>query len=557
MKFLFVVIACIGILFSLGCQSGRTVGVGYKTNSVSSNISLGKVDKVKDYLARNGNPNAKNNYGWSLLQDSAIHNKPEITKLLLKAGANPNLPDTIGRTPIFWAKSPEVVEALLNAGADVNVVDITGKTVLQLAQSKVVTYQKQTGAIWKQMISTQQSIIDVLKGGGLPDFLRYAKAGQLNELKTVLTGNIASQERDTNGNTAMHLAAAASHNGVVDYLLKKGYPTNVKNQAGKTPLDLVRDLKNKSAKLLSCADNKHCRSVAGFEVMLAKACDVKSSHQQCLKAVAKDTHGVFITSDISEKMAEYAFKNSCEKFSYLACKKFTDQFSNYTRVSDARQIIRDYIPKAQKAFDISCGENGTVNKCKDVVDRHPGLFEKESIELALLYLGQKCRLKENGWLYKSNQCQSGFAHGAGEAVNLAKNLSFKGRFEKGHRLKGKVYYQNQPMFDGTLTDGKPNGVGICFYKNEPEKCEYYEGKRVDVLYKQRIALADQERKIDAKLAEMKKMQQTQNNRINQMQSRSTVSRTNKSSPSVGQQIGDYALKKAGEKVMDSLFDKLF
>jgi len=44
----------------------------------------------------------------------------------------------------------------------------------------------------------------------------------------------------------------------------------------------------------------------------------------------------------------------------------------------------------------------------------------------------------------------------------------------------------------------------------------------------------------------------------QGQVRSQQSVTSKSDTGgVGQQIGDYALKKAGEKVMDKLFDSLF
>jgi len=276
-----------------------------------------------------------------------------------------------------------------------------------------------------------------------------------------------------------------------------------------------------------------------------------------MSATRKDIHGVFVSATITEKMAGFAFFNSCEKFSYAACSQFIRLYENSEKRREAEQMIASYIPKAQRMFVTACGENGSVINCKKLVNAHAGLFEQGKVESALLFLGQKCRLKESGWIYKGSRCQGGLAHGKGEAVNLAKNLRFKGRFENGQRLKGKVYYDNQPMFDGALSEGKPNGAGICFYNNEPEKCEYYEGKRVDVLYKQRLALATQERKIDAKLAEMKKMQQQQNNRISQIQNRAPARNTQSTGSSVGQQIGDYAIKKAGEKVMDKLFDRLF
>ena len=177
--------------------------------------------------------------------------------------------------------------------------------------------------------------------------------------------------------------------------------------------------------------------------------------------------------------------------------------------------------------------------------------------LLISHLNQKCRLKEKGWIYKSSQCRAGLAHGVGQAVNKSKNLSFKGRFVNGQRVKGEILYGGQPMFDGKLSNGRPNGVGICFYKNEPEECKFYKGKRVDGIYKQRLANIEQQEKMDAKLAEMKQIQQQQSDQISQIKGQVNAAGQHSAGPSVGQQLGDYAMRKAGEKVMDKLFDKLF
>ncbi|MDH5423744.1 MAG: PDZ domain-containing protein [Gammaproteobacteria bacterium] len=185
--------------------------------------------------------------------------------------------------------------------------------------------------------------------------------------------------------------------------------------------------------------------------------------------------------------------------------------------------------------------------------------KKEKI-LKDLYATQKCRLKETGyWLYKASACKNGLAHGKGYAVNFVNDLRFDGVFKNGVRVNGMISLNGVEMYDGPVSSGRPNGVGICFHNNDPEKCEYYKGKRVDAIYKQRMENIKQQRLMDEKLAEMKRMQLEQNSKISKIQNQINASRptTTNQSQSVGQQLGDYAVRKAGEKVMDELFDRLF
>ncbi|MDH5425326.1 MAG: ankyrin repeat domain-containing protein [Gammaproteobacteria bacterium] len=549
MRIILRLIALLGVLLSIGCQTAGTVG---------SFSKLGyDMAATKAHLAAGGDINGKDSNQWTMLMKTAIHNKPEITEYLLKAGANPNITDRIGRTPVFWAKSVEVVALLVQYGADLKVKDITGKNPLEGAQATLATYKKQSGGIWPKLIAQQQEVVDVLSGSASPKWMYFVKRGELDQLKTAVTKGVDLNEVDANGNTALHLAAEASHPAVVSYLISKKMPLLTENNQGKSALDLVRAEKNTVAKILSCAQNKYCRTVDSFEQQVAAACSATSNIKSCLQATDKDIHGVFMTAQIAERMSGYAFDNACKKFSYRECQKFTEQYANSSQLSQAKQLIAAFVPKGQALFATACGEKGTTAKCKGFVGRYPGLINEQQIAAAMLYLGQNCRLKEDGWIYKGSQCHAGLAHGTGEAVNQAKNLSFKGTFKNGQRTKGELQYDGQPMFDGTISDGRPSGVGICFHKNEPEECKFYKGKRVDVLYKQRLALASQEQKMDAKLAEMKKMQQQQNDRISKMQGQVNSAGQQSQGSTIGQEIGDYAMRKAGEKVMDKLFDKLF
>lgn len=55
-----------------------------------------------------------------MINQSGTHQRRNIVKLLLEFGADPNLADLDGMTPLGWAVDPFVVELLLKHGADPN-----------------------------------------------------------------------------------------------------------------------------------------------------------------------------------------------------------------------------------------------------------------------------------------------------------------------------------------------------------------------------------------------------------------------------------------------------
>jgi ankyrin repeat protein len=75
--------------------------------------------------------------GWTALHEAVVHG-PEMTRLLLEAGANANASSEGGYTPLHRAAAKgqtEVVKLLVEHGADVSAEDVSGNTLVKFAET--------------------------------------------------------------------------------------------------------------------------------------------------------------------------------------------------------------------------------------------------------------------------------------------------------------------------------------------------------------------------------------------------------------------------------------
>lgn len=164
----------------------------------------GDYRKIEKFLLAGAYVNTRSGSGKTPLMVAVINNcDPEIVKLLLKSGADPNLLDSKGRTALMYAAGPsymttinlllqagcmideeelhtgltslmfslikqreiQVVTGLIDAGADVNHRDIIGETPLMLASRYA------TGTLVVEML---------VKSGADPKAVNNAGAGVLS-----------------------------------------------------------------------------------------------------------------------------------------------------------------------------------------------------------------------------------------------------------------------------------------------------------------------------------------------------------------------------------------
>jgi len=103
-------------------------------------VSYHRPDVLKLLLDNGANPNARNEWGWTLLHHTVdpVCRSLEMTRMLLDKGANPNakIPQD-NSTPFNWAVYyglNEMIELFLAKGADLNTKDNDGHTPLQHAR---------------------------------------------------------------------------------------------------------------------------------------------------------------------------------------------------------------------------------------------------------------------------------------------------------------------------------------------------------------------------------------------------------------------------------------
>lgn len=189
--------------------------------TIDESIARGDLVDVRRHLGVDMNRvHAGRHPKLSPLQQAILRNKPEVTALLLEAGADPNQVDDSQRTPLHLAVergSTAVAAELFNYDIDPNTWDQGGWTPLHNAAAK----------------------------------------NNLEMAKILLDGGADPQVRSKLGGTPLHEAAASGSAELVRLFLSAGIDPQTVSKEGVTALDLARQYGNEEAEavLLEVARN--------------------------------------------------------------------------------------------------------------------------------------------------------------------------------------------------------------------------------------------------------------------------------------------------------------
>lgn len=203
----------------------------------------GNLQRVRELLDEGIDINHKNeqNEGRAALHAASENNREDVVRFLLEKGANVNIQDSAGNTPLLYASRyghEGIARILIDAGANVNQRNVEGRIPLHDA-----CWNGYSRQLVKLLLDKGSNVNAKDMNGWSP--LHMASGRDHDDIVRVLLKRGADRDAQTkigksglqHGDTALHMAVYRDYIPTVMELVKAGSNTRIKNYEGKTPID--------------------------------------------------------------------------------------------------------------------------------------------------------------------------------------------------------------------------------------------------------------------------------------------------------------------------------
>jgi ankyrin repeat protein len=172
--------------------------------------------------------------GTTALMIAALKGHSQVVKELLEAKANVNIQNVDKSTALMLAAKHghlQIVKELLEKGADINIQNTKGETALMLALHK-----KKHIEVIRELLNQSNVNLSLQDSNGSTALILAALYGKFEIVSELLGNNADVNARDNEGNTALMVAAQLGHAAVVNLLCNYKANFEVKNNEGRTAL---------------------------------------------------------------------------------------------------------------------------------------------------------------------------------------------------------------------------------------------------------------------------------------------------------------------------------
>src|SRR5690606_30897093 len=256
-------------LLAAGAVAALSASLGLNAaaseNTIAAAARSADLERVRELIVSGADVNVPETDGSTPLLWAAYHSHPEMVTALIQAGADPDAANNFGITPLLQASrygDAAVIEALLDGGASLDINHPEGETPLMAAAragslpavsllldrgsdpNAVESLWNQTALMWAAAEGHVEVVGALLDAGADPN---------MQARVTELTKRSTRTDFPTGGFTALMWAARNGDEAVVRRLVEGGADLDLTNGDGATAmmLAIINDRFDFAAKLLA------------------------------------------------------------------------------------------------------------------------------------------------------------------------------------------------------------------------------------------------------------------------------------------------------------------
>lgn len=226
-------------------------------------IAAGDAEATGQLLQNHANPNAKNAGGETVLIQMIRLNNITIAKMLLLHGADANIADKDGMTPLMYviANSNKPVPKTLNDGQIVyinppgtvnnflldllvaNGADVNAKN--QKSVSALICAAEQGNQDAVEFLIKKKANVNATDNKGRTSLICAASKGHSEIVRKLLDNSADINATDAEGQTALIHSVQGEYLQISQILIQKGALVNIRDHSGATALKLAKLRGNK------------------------------------------------------------------------------------------------------------------------------------------------------------------------------------------------------------------------------------------------------------------------------------------------------------------------